>query len=289
MNAAHLAIMTLGLTVVLPAPPRAQAPAFESVTIVPNTSGDTARGMFRLMPNGGVKAVNITAFQLIQSAYQRHAFDRRQIEGGPAWLRTDRFDIEARASGGHEFGADSFPGQTWLKLRSMLEDRFKLRVRTDSRSAPVYELRPARATGETGPRLRKVDVDCAAEMRKKTKDEPEEGLQAGTPVCAVATYSGRLIADAVTMPALASLLSGTLDRPIVDRTGLSGNYAVELEAVEIKPHGPVGPSNRPSTTTQSLSAALPEQLGLKLEPVTGAIDVLVIDSAERPAGATPPK
>lgn len=284
MSAAHIAIMTLGLTMVLAALPRVQAPAFDSVTIVPNSSGDTARSMLRLMPNGGVKAINVTVFQLIQSAYQRHAFDRRQIEAGPAWLRTARFDIEARATGGHEFGADSFPGQTWLKLRSMLEDRFKLRVRTDTRPAPVYELRLTGVNRETGPRLRKVDVDCGAELRKKTKDEPEDGLQAGTPVCAVATYSGRLIADAVTMPALASLLSDMVDRAVVDRTGLSRNFAMELEAVEIEAPGAVGPSSRPSTTTQSIFAALPAQLGLKLEPVTGATDVLVIESAERPAG-----
>jgi uncharacterized protein (TIGR03435 family) len=73
-----------------------------------------------------------------------------------------------------------------------------------------------------------------------------------------------------------------LDRPVVDRTGLSGGYAVELEAAEIKPAGPVGPSNRPSATAQSIVAALPEQLGLRLEPANGTIDVLIIESAERP-------
>jgi uncharacterized protein (TIGR03435 family) len=282
MSVAGIVATTVGLTIALTAPPRAQAPAFDSVSIVANTSAATERSMLRLMPDGGIRAVNVTALELIQAANQRHAFDRRQIEGGPAWLHTDRFDVEARASGGHAFEADGFPRQTWLKLQSLLADRFKLRVRTVARPTPVYELRLARADGELGPQLRKVDVDCGAEIGRKSRDEPEEGLQAGRPVCAVATYAGRLIADAITTPALSAVLAGMLDRPVVDRTGLTGGYAVELEAVEIKAPGPVGPSNRPSATTESIFAALPAQLGLELTPATAAIDVLIIHSAERP-------
>ena len=281
MSAARVAITTLAVAVTLAAP-RAQSPTFDAVAILPNTSGENARSMFRLMPDGGIKTVNITLRQLIHSAYQRHAFDRRQVEGGPAWIQTDRFDVEARATGGHEFEADSFPRLTWMKLRSALEARFKLRVRTEHRPTPVYELTVGHAGGTLGPRLRKADVDCAAEMRKKTRDEPEEDLQAGRPVCAVATYAGRLIADAVTMPALASLLSAIVNRPVIDRTGLAGGYAVELEAAEIKPHGPAGASNRPSQTTQSIFDAMLEQLGLQLRPAQGTIEVLIIESAERP-------
>jgi uncharacterized protein (TIGR03435 family) len=281
MSPVRIAVTTLALAIAL-ATPRAQSPTFDSVSIVPNTSGESARGMFRLMPDGGIKAVNITLLQLVQSAYQRHAFDRRQVEGGPAWIRTDRFDVDARATGGHEFGPDAFPRVTWTKLRAALEARFNLRVRIENRPAPVYELTLTDAGGKLGPRLHKADVDCGAEMREKTRAEAEEGLQAGRPVCAVATYAGRLIADAVTMPAFATLLSSTVDRPVVDRTGLAGGYAVELEAAEIKPHGPVGPSNRPSNTTQPIFDALREQLGLSLRAVQGTIEVVIIESAERP-------
>ena len=65
-------------------------------------------------------------------------------------------------------------------------------------------------------------------------------------------------------------------------TGLTGGYAIELEAAELRAQGPVGPSNRPSTTTQSIFAAMPEQLGLELRPADGTIEVLVIERAERP-------
>ena len=280
MMTPRIALIGLGIIIAFTAP-RAQQPAFDSVTVVSNSSGATARSMFRLMPDGSVKAVNVTVLDLVQRAYQRHAFDRPQVEGGPSWLSMDRFDVEARATGGHEFDADSFPRQTSLKLQRMLEAQFKLRVRTDSRSTPVYELR-LRSSGELGPRLRKVDVDCGAEMKKKTPGEAAEGLQRGRPVCAAATYAGRLTADALTMPALAGLLSGMLDRPVIDRTGLKGAYEFEVEAAEIEPMGPVGPSNRPSQTTQSIFAAMPEQLGLELHAAPGSIEVLVIESAERP-------
>ena len=281
MKAAHIALVALGFAVAATAP-HAQSPAFDSVSVVTNTSGEDAPSGLRLMPDGGLKAVNVPLLRLIESAYQRHAFDSRLVEGGPAWVHEARFDLEARAAGGHEFEADAFPRLTWMKLRSALAARFNLRVRTDQRPMPVYELRVAQPGGQPGPRLQKADVDCGAEMRKKTQDEPEEGRQAGRPVCAVATYSGRLVADSVTMPALASLLSRTLDRPVVDRTGLPGGYAIELEAAELRAQGPVGPSDRPSTTTQSIFAAMPEQLGLELRPADGTIEVLVIERAERP-------
>jgi uncharacterized protein (TIGR03435 family) len=281
MSTGTIVATLFGIAVALGPQTGVQSPAFDSVTIHRNTSGQTRSGL-RLMPDGGVTATNATLREVIQLAYQRHAFDRRQIEGGPGWIDTDRFDIVAHATGGHVFEADSFPRQTWLMLRSVLEDRFKLQVRNQPRPVPVYELRMARAGTETGPRLRKVDVDCGTIMKMKVKDEPRNGLQAGRPVCAVATYPGRIVADALTMPAFASVLSGTLDRVVVDRTGLAGSFELELEAVEIKAPGPVGPSYRPSETTQSIFSAMPEQLGLKLEAGTGPVDVLVIESAELP-------
>jgi uncharacterized protein (TIGR03435 family) len=259
----------------------AQTAAFDSAFISRNTS--VGPSGFRLMPDGSVTAKNITLRELMQFAYQRRAFDRRQIEGGPAWIDSDRFDLEARSTRGHVFEADAFPRQTVLMLRALLEDRFKLKVRNDPRQMPVYALTVSGA--ETQSRLKKVDIDCGAIIREKVKKERERPneMQAGRPVCAIARYQGRMIADAITMPALAGALSGTLDRVVIDRTGLPGSYELELEAVEIKAPGPLGPSARPSDTKQSIFAAMPEQLGLNLEATTGAVEVLVIERAELPA------
>src|SRR5687767_15858605 len=71
--------------------------AFTTASVRPNTSGTTGRGAMRLQPGGGFSATNATVRELIEYAYQRHAFDRREVLGGPAWLDTDRFDVVARA------------------------------------------------------------------------------------------------------------------------------------------------------------------------------------------------
>jgi uncharacterized protein (TIGR03435 family) len=102
------------------------------------------------------------------------------------------------------------------------------------------------------------------------------------PGCGFAPYSGRLVGTAVTMPSLASVLSGTLDRVVVDRTGLEGTFDVELEGVEFRPPGPSGPSNRPSDTTESVFTTLPKQLGLRLQPKDGSVETIVVERAERP-------
>jgi uncharacterized protein (TIGR03435 family) len=86
---------------------------------------------------------------------------------------------------------------------------------------------------------------------------------------------------------VASVLSESVDRPVVDHTGLEGTFDLELEAVEIQPPGPFGPSLRPSDTKQSIFMAMPEQLGLKLEAMQGTVDVLVLESAEPPPSSKP--
>ena len=81
------------------------------------------------------------------------------------------------------------------------------------------------------------------------------------------------------MPSLASVLSGALDRVVVDGTGLEGVFDVELEGVELRPPGPSGPSNRPSDTRESVFTMLPKQLGLRLEPRKGRLEVVVVERA----------
>ncbi|MPY88414.1 MAG: TIGR03435 family protein [Luteitalea sp.] len=86
----------------------------------------------------------------------------------------------------------------------------------------------------------------------------------------------------ITMPGLAGVLSGLVNRVVVDRTGLTGNFDLELEAVEIRASATQGPSSRPSDTDQSIFAALPQQLGLELESTKGPVEIIVIDRAEKP-------
>lgn len=256
---------------------QSSTPTFGRVSITVNEAGGERGFCCRLEPGGRVIATNATLRQLIQAAYVRHGFDRREVEGGPAWVESARFDLVADAEAEHVFDRDGVPRQTWAMLQEVLAERFKLRLRTESRSSEVYLLVLARTDADIGPRLRRSNVDCAAVMAMEI-----EGQRPEKPVCAVASYPGRLVATALTLPALGTLLSGMVERPVIDRTGLAGLFDIELEAVEIKPIGPVGPSLRPSDTTQSIFEALPAQLGLKLQPTQGTVDILVIESAERP-------
>lgn len=174
------------------------------------------------------------------------------------------------------------PRETLSMLRALLAQRFKLRVREEQREHPVYVLTMATAKGTLGPRLRPSAVDCGAVMRgKRPALQPGQG-----PVCSFKTPPGRLFASTFTMPAIASLISRHLDRPVIDRTGLDGRFDVELEAAEIKspPDYKPGPSDLalPPAAGPTIFVAVRQQLGLKLEPQIAAIAVIVVDTAERP-------
>ena len=255
----------------------AEGARFETASIKVNASGDSRGGCCRIQSGGRVTARNVTLRQLIQSAYQRHIFDERVISGAPQWADTARFDIDAKAAADPVFDADASAPQLRSMLRNLLADRFKLKIRTEAVERPIYTLVVAKSETELGPRLRRSDVDCGAVMAKMIRDEPP-----AKPTCASASYPGRLVAVALPMSAIASLLSKSVDRVIVDRTGLTGRFDVELEAVEIRPPGPFGPSYNPSDTKQSISSSLLEQLGLELRPTTGPVEHLVVEHAEQP-------
>jgi uncharacterized protein (TIGR03435 family) len=163
-------------------------------------------------------------------------------------------------------------------LQTLLADQFKLKLRVETRTRALYVLVLANPDGQLGPRLRRSDADCAAVMKMEINGE-----RPAKPTCSAASYPGRLVVTALTLPSVATLLSGSVDRMIRDGTGLTGVFDLELEAVEIRPPGPFGPSFRPSDTKESIFQALPAQLGLRLEATQGTVDVLVIDHAELPS------
>ena len=163
-------------------------------------------------------------------------------------------------------------------LQTLLADQFGLKLHVDPRPKPIYRLVPTSRDGQLGPRLSRSSADCAAVVAMEMRGQRPE-----KPTCSAASYPGRLVVTALAMPTVARLLSDSVDRPVVDGTGWTGVFDLELEAVEIRPPGPFGPSYRPSDTRESIFQALPAQLGLKLEPTRGTVDVLVIDHAELPA------
>jgi uncharacterized protein (TIGR03435 family) len=286
--AARLLVVTIGMLGVLPhsaaheGGAQSAQPGFETASITRNTSATAEKGAVRFQPKGGLLATNVTLLELIKFAYQRHFFDEREVIGGPAWVSSERFDLHASVSGEHAFESDGFPRKTGALLRAFLAERFQLKVHEEDRDRPVYALTTATHDGVLGPRMRKSNIDCGAVMRG---DRPSLGPGEG-PACGFKTPPGRLFANTFPIPAIASLLSRHLDRPVVDRTGLSGRFDIELEAAEIKaaPDYKPGPSDLalPPAAGPTIFVAVREQLGLALAPVDASVAVIVIDHAERP-------
>jgi uncharacterized protein (TIGR03435 family) len=169
-----------------------------------------------------------------------------QLSGGPPWLRTRRFDIAAKAPAGAR------KDQTGAMLQALLADRFQLAVHRETKEMPIFELVAAKGGLKIQPAHR-------------TPTEADGSLL---------TFPGRFKASMVPISSLARVLSGMLGHRVVDRTNLDGKYDFQVEFAEDD-----ADSGRPS-----IYGALQDQLGLKLEPSKGPVEMLVIDRAELPAG-----
>lgn len=242
----------------------------------------------RLLPSGQFTAQNVTLRDLIQTAY---TIERMQLFGGPDWITTDRFVIEAKA----ESGTTTTTSEARSMLRTLLADRFKLTVHSETRDPPLYDLVLARPDGRTGDGLRRSGPECAPvrphgggpDGAPAPPPPPPPAAGASTPVgasrfgilrCPSVFFPGQISARAITTGQFAFRLHLDVRRPVVDRTGLTGEFDVDLNYV---PEAQ-GPAIAPTDGGPSIFTALREQLGLKLESQRGPVDVLVVDRAERP-------
>jgi len=263
-----------------------QAPqrGFDVISIKPSQPGAQNR-LPRISP-GRVEITNSTLKELIRMAYSRFAFDTREIVGGPSWIASERFDIVAtidqQQSG---FDSTGLPTGLDVKLRALIEDRFRVKTHNERREGDVYNLTFARIDKKTNAGLRTVPDMCAAAMKELTGPTPPP-RRSGPPPCSFGGPPGKLIGTGVTMAMFSAVLSMNLGRPVVDRTALAGSFDIELtfdpaSTVQAAPGAPPGPVPT-DDTKPSIFTALQEQLGLKLEATRGPIDVLVVDQAERP-------
>jgi uncharacterized protein (TIGR03435 family) len=217
--------------------------------------------MFSAPAPGRARLLNQTVRQLLFSAYQMQDY---QVIGGPDWLRTERFDVEATAEGGPP------PQQMLLMVRTLLADRFKLVMHTESREMPIYRLVMARSDRQTGPYLKPTACKPVA------RGAPMVG---GPGVCGNWGSGNSTISGGNTMKGLANQLGrfAVVARPVVNDTGLDGVFDWELRWTPDVPAGTVPPADAVSIFT-----AVQEQLGLKLVSATAPVEVFVIDSAEQP-------
>jgi bla regulator protein BlaR1 len=249
---------------------------FEVASIKP--SAPDARGTSLLLqPPNGVRVTNAPLRMLITFAYDVRDF---QISGGPGWLGSERYDIQAKADPAP--GSENVPDdprkmtdqQRTTKLeemkervRALLTDRFQLTIHRETKEAPVYALVVAKG----GAKL---------QAAKDAGDGPQ-GLRMGR---------GQLTGMGAPLQMLANILSSQLGRPVVDKTALTGKYDFKLEWTPDAgqgggPAGPLPPGvdqpPPPDPNGPTLFTAIQEQLGLRLESQRGPMEMIVIDHVEK--------
>jgi uncharacterized protein (TIGR03435 family) len=282
LRAAVIGVIASGVAGFAQVPAPVQGPRFEVASVKPSKASDP-HGTIVVQPGGRYVAVNVAIRQLITQAY---GVQSNQLVDGPDWTRTDRFDVTAKADGDLLL-ASATEGATSLQLmlRALLAERFRLRVHQESRPLPIYALVLARGDRALGPKMRVSTADCASQTPARGVPAPGPPSFSDPVTCGVRMGHGRLLAADATMAQLATGLSNTVQRVVRDNTGLTGRYSMEMSWVpESMPTAAAGSSAVAAVDPNgtSIFTALQEQLGLKLEPARGPVDVVVIDSIERP-------
>ena len=262
-------------------------PRFEVASVKPSKSGEPFARLV-VLPGGRYDATNVPLRTIIRSAYQLQDF---QLIGGPDWIGSERFDIAAKAESDlTPRPLEGTPDPMQMMLRALLAERFNLKVHLEQRELPVYALRVASRDGKLGAHLRPGAVDCAALMAA-------DHARGGPPVapakpggqipCTIQTGPGHLNGSSMRVSQLATILSQSVQRVVVDRTGLAGYFDFDLTwTPEDIPQGSPPPGAHPlpfvDPNGPSIFAAVQEQLGLNLETERAPIEVLVIDRVEPP-------
>jgi bla regulator protein blaR1 len=258
----------------------AQSPAvsprrFDVASIKANSSGENYLGI-RVVPGGGLRAVNATLRSLIREAYQVRDFE---LSGGPAWLDSARYDIEAK--GQVEPGSQEQTGLQIMKmLQALLADRFQLRIHRETKDMPIYALLVAK----NGPKLEASRGVCFDPTAGVPPPPTLPDQSPSRPCGGFNNSSNQMLGASVGMSRFAANLSRFIGRTVVDRTGLNGTFDVALRWTPYEGQAwlPTGPPP-PDDSQPSIFSAVQEQLGLRLESQRGPVEVLVIDRAEKPS------
>jgi bla regulator protein blaR1 len=243
-------------------------------------------GSVQILPGGRLFAEKALLRYFIQNAYGIKPF---QISGGPAWINSAHYDIDAKAEG------NPSPSQMRLMMQALLEERFKLKLHHETKTLPVYELIAAKS----GPKLPEpTEGSCLEPDPNEGPSPPAPGqpISCGRVLMMMSPAGAQMRGGRVSMPELVRVLSNVLGRVVVDKTGFRGAFDVHLvfspdETLGGLPTPPPAPSPSndsarsasPPDSHGNILTAIDEQLGLKLEPSKGPVDILVIDSVERPS------
>ncbi len=259
---------------------------FDAISIKPDNGGTSVnnQGMIssRVMmrnPPDGFSAANVNVRQLIANAYD---VKEDQISGGPDWVGSKGYDIDAKVTGTDPSDPHQLSkAQRSQALQALLADRFKLALHTETKEASIYALTVAKS----GPKLQESkpsevppSMPSGAVVRGPDGGVPRGGMMR-------MSGPGNLTGQAMTMTQLANLLSQQLHKTVVDQTGLPDAYDFTLQWTP--DNAPVGPgggeAQTPDPSGPTIFTALQEQLGLKLESTKGPVKTVVIDHIEPPS------
>jgi uncharacterized protein (TIGR03435 family) len=281
MNRKILAISLIGFACGVGHAQSSVRPTFDAASVKAAPPPD-GRGGRRVGMMGGpgtdtpgrINFENIGLGAVIGKAYDVKYY---QISG-PGWFESERFNIIATIPPG------TSQEQFRLMLQNLLADRFKLALHKESREMQIYALMVAR----NGPKLKRAAPDPPPDANDAADGAPFSGgaklaadgyptVRSGMTIMSTPTGPRARLANKEHTEWLAGMLSGQLGRPVIDATGLTGEYDISLYWIPQRPDSiaaddPNGPD---------LMTALQQQLGLRLEPKKGPIEVLVVDHAEK--------
>ncbi len=242
-----------------------RVPAFDVVSIKPNksSSGNNNSTSFS---SESFSATNVSVKMLLEDAY-----DVKQdlIYGLPGWASSDRFDINAKiVEPDLELLKKLTPKQAEGMLQAILVDRFQLKVHTETKTLPVYEM----VVVKDGPKFK------ASAPEGSPEDKSPNGVARGAMTVQSSVQNTELTGHAIPLASLANMLTDQLHRTVIDKTGLTGQYDLLLKWTADD-----GTDASSDSSTPSIFTALQEQLGLKLQSAKGPVDTLVVDRVELPS------
>jgi uncharacterized protein (TIGR03435 family) len=260
------------------APPAALR--FDVVSVKPNTAGGCPPCYLTLAPDGG-RVVNLPLSTIL---WMSHRVQADQMIDIPSWARSESFDIIGKAPAGVPITIDNIMAM----MRDTLAERFQLKTRLEMRERPVYALVQIKP-GALGPKLAPAKGDCPSMNGPRGRGMPPPAAAPPTPAmlrCGGTTRPGAVSVHGMPLDAFTRLVGPIVGRMVINRTGLEGDWDLDLE---FTPEGlnpvagapPGAPASAPSDLP-SVFTAVQEQLGLKLESTRAPVEVLVIERLERP-------
>lgn len=255
---------------------QSKPPSFDVATIKP--AGDRPHGLvgMQIRPDG-VEFAFQTLPQMLCWAYGYSISFDGQVTGAPAWADKKEYDVSAKMSAEDAADFQKLNDEDRLRrlrqmMQSLLTERFHLVLRTGSKDIQVYELVVAKG----GIKMKDAATDPDPALKRGDDGKPVTSLRWGQKTTAMQAYSMKWLASILSNPA------ASVDRPVIDKTGLTGAYDFTFDWSIYSARAAAAPPDSPDAgSVPSVFTAVGE-LGLKLQPATANVETLIIDHVDSP-------